>query len=159
MSAVRGLSLVVFVLVGAALSGCAPRGETRSLQQVLETARYQFAKLVREEQSEPLKGTLLGVAKDLEAMVSANGVGAQVTQSSNAVATTLNALIQTAGYTSRASMREILMQHRVLSNDASKAEVNPARVKLLVARTYSVISSEVATTKFAVLPLKPGAQG
>ncbi|NDC39788.1 MAG: hypothetical protein EBZ48_17440, partial [Proteobacteria bacterium] len=139
--------LGVFLLL---LVGCAPRGETKSLQEVLDIARNHYVELTRAQESETLKGTLIELARNLEDMVSANGAGAQVAQASGNVASKLSQLVHTAGYTSRASIGEILLQHRVLVEDATRSEVNGARVKLLVARTYSVISSEVETTKFAV---------
>lgn len=135
------------------LVGCGPRGETKSLQQVLEIARQEYVENVRSEQSGALQGQLKELARNLEEMVGANGMGAQIAQASGNVAAALSVLIGTAGYTSRASLGEILMQHRVLVGDAAQSEINPARIKLLVARTYSVISSEMATTKFSVQPL------
>jgi hypothetical protein len=139
------------------IAGCAPRGETKSLQQVLEAARSQYVELVRNEQSETLKATLIDLAKNLEDMVAANGESAPIASATSQVIDKLSSLIATAGYTSRASMGEILMQHRVVLEDADKGAVNAARVKLLAARTYSLMNSELATTRFAVQSLAKGA--
>jgi hypothetical protein len=150
----RSLAVSLAILL---MSGCAPRGETKSLQQVLEAARSQYVELVRNEKSEPLKATLIDLAKNLEDMVAANGESAPIASATSQVVDKLSALIATAGYTSRASMGEILMQHRVVLEDASRGTVNSARIKLLAARTYSLLSSELATTRFAVHSLAKGA--
>ena len=87
------------------------------------------------------------------AMTAASGASGQVASDAAKVAEVLTGLVKVAGYTSRASMGEIIMQHRVLGVDAAKGDVNAARVKLLVARTYNVLTSELETTKFSVLPI------
>ena len=147
------LSTLPALALVTSLVGCAPRGETRTLEEVLDTARSRYIEQARGEQVEPLKTTLLDLSKSLEVMTAANGAVGQVAPDASKVADTLTTLVRTSGYTSRASMGEIIMQHRVLGSDAAKGEVNSARVKLLVARTYNVPTSELETTKFAVQPL------
>ena len=140
-SLIAALALAVLVL-----NGCAPRGETRTLDEVLSTekGRYQAARVGTFPEG---VGQAVGeVAKNIELALQGRD-SKEIGKSLQQVAVNLEGLVDRAGYTSRAAMNEISEQYRALSE--SKA-VSQAQVKLLAARTYSLLAGELTTTKFAV---------
>jgi hypothetical protein len=67
----------------------------------------------------------------------------------------LATLVTKAGYTSRPSLGELSAQYRKLAADLNAAagtenEQVVSTARLLVARTYSLIASELETVRFAV---------
>ena len=149
---VIGFSLIYFVMWS--LLACAPRGETRSLDQVLEAARERYG-AVSNVPVDPQVGQILTPItqplSDLENPLALT----QFTQMSASLADLLDSLDRKAGYTSRASLADIANQYRGLSSQAKgqtniDAKAQLARTRLLIARTYGLLASELETTRFAI---------
>ena len=147
--------ILVLCLCLISLVGCGPRGETKTLAEVLSLAKESFAQAVAHVSDAQVKAQVSEVSTNLEKILadsaSANGnAGAAVSTSTVAIADKLGELVKVAGFPTRPAMGELATQFRVLSTDAGKGAVNPARVKLLAARTYSLLASELETTQFSV---------
>ncbi len=131
------------------LVGCAPRGETKSVEQVLEDAKARY------QEVKPTGNLAANVSSTLTSLTSnmssiERGI-AGLSQSAGEIAEGLTALERHAGYTSRASMAELIGQYRSLAATSSEAESSTAAAaKLLVARTYNLLASELETTQFAL---------
>lgn len=136
------------------LSSCAPRGETITLDEVLSRAEKRYSeastsvKLTGEAQTgvASLSSQVRELASRLPRAKQSSGKTIEPA-SLKGVSEGLAEMVTRAGYTNRAAMSELAEQFRVLS---TQPKVDAAQVKLLVARTYSVISSELETTKFSV---------
>lgn len=139
----RGFVLGLVVI----LSACAPRGETKSLDQVYKDSKARFAKVSAVAVPEDVAPTIQNLNTQLEQLAAQSADNA--TQTSAQVAEALASIIEKAGYTARPAMGEIISQHRMLSR-AEAPQVTNAQAKLLAARTYALLASELETTKFAV---------
>jgi hypothetical protein len=129
----RSLFLVAIALVSLCFVGCGPRGETKTLDEVLANAKLRFVKVGISGSSQEVQGILGEVQKNLET-----------------IASSLNSLVSKSGYTVRPSMGEIMAQYRALAEQAGHGSVSAAQLKLLAARTYELIASELETTRFGV---------
>jgi hypothetical protein len=79
------------------------------------------------------------------------GGGGEAKVVAGEIATALTKLSTKAGYTARPAMAELINQYRVIANDSSvKASIGSANLKLLAARTYALVASELATTQFKI---------
>lgn len=145
MLSVRGL-LVVAITVG--LVACAPRGESKSLNEVVTIAKNRFALVQDVPVDSAVQESLKPVVKALEDLVN-NPRGGGVTKNSKVIATALSQLSVRASYTNRPAMGEVLSQYLVMINTPA-TEVNGAAVKLLAARTYSLLASELETRRFSL---------
>ncbi|RMG42759.1 MAG: hypothetical protein D6719_05530 [Candidatus Dadabacteria bacterium] len=142
----RMISLFRIIAVStvlALLAGCAPRGETRTLDQVLESARGRFEKADRSSVA-PEAGTQLSrIEGHLKRLADGEGAAEEL----NAVADELGSLIPMAGFTNRPALTELGNQYRQLSSSSNRSS---GAIRLLVARTYRALASEIETTKFRV---------
>lgn len=142
---VRFLGLVVI----AGLVSCAPRGENQSVDQVFKNQHEKFTSQVKQVQlKDNVAGTLQSLTTSLDHLAAANDTSA-IASTAGTVSENLSALILNAGYTSRPAITELTNQYRALS-ESKETESNKAAVKLLIARTYSALASELETTKFAL---------
>jgi len=149
----RVLKLVAVVLSIFALASCGPRGESKSVQEVLDTARDRFAKediaALKPEASQNVQA----LVREIEGMVKAtdrlvtDGNGA-VSEGAARAVTNLEAVIERSGVTVRPAIAELTNQYRMLA--IARDPINPGAVKLLVARTYSTLCSELETSKFSL---------
>ncbi|MBN8547829.1 MAG: hypothetical protein J0M12_00790 [Deltaproteobacteria bacterium] len=142
MSVLKRLALAVCVL---SLSAC-PRGETKTLGQVYDGSKQRFVAVqnaaVPQDVAQPLKD----INARLEQISGQEGV--QASQTASELAGLLAPLTVRAGYTARPGMGEVITEYRMLSQEGAAVK-NPT-VKLLAARTYSLLASELETTKFSV---------
>ena len=153
----RLLSLAVLAAVLlAGLTACAPRGETDSLEEILQTSKKRFARALR---SGPEEGRAW--ATDVQPLLEALEQAARNSldspsvrveaQAFEAVAHSLSDLTARAGTPSRAAFGALVAQYEGM-RQATTADQAPAAntVKLLVARTYNLLSSELESTAFAL---------
>lgn len=141
-------------LILGSLLACAPRGETRSLDQVLEAARERYGAVSNVPVDPHVGQSLKAITQHLADLEKPLALP-QFSQKSAMVADLLDSLDRKAGYTSRASLADIANQYRGLSSQANgqsniDANAQLARARLLVARTYGLLASELETTKFAI---------
>lgn len=135
------LTLVACVLL-IALSSCAPRGESKSLSEVFEAAKTRYT---------TARSGAQGIAElqSLESTLS-SWVSKPSYDGARKISDTLRTLIVKTGYTSRPAMGELIEQYQTIGFDKSAMKISPSRVKLLVARTYNLLASELETTAFRV---------
>lgn len=143
------VSLWVVALSLLTVSGCAPRGESHSVDQILTDARsaYQSASGSFNGEVSPALKTLSG---SLDRLAGIGGAG-DAKSISNEVATNLNDLSVKIGYTSRAAMAELVSQYRTIAEaQGSAVSIGAPNLKLLAARTYSLLTAELKTTQFKI---------
>lgn len=129
------------------LSACAPRGETKTLDDIYQSSKARFSAVqgaaVPAEIGQPLK-QVSGRLEELSAQK-----GSQASQTAGEVAELLAPLITKAGFTARPALGEVVSQYRMMANAAGK-DIETPQAKLLAARTYALLASELETTKFSV---------
>lgn len=131
-----------------ALAGCMPRGETRTLAEVLSSAQARYTDASKAGLPADVTAVLDKVSADLQTITSTDDMGG-VNGTVAAVGESIAGLVTRAGFTSRAALNEISLQYRMLGSD-SAGTLTPAQVKLLASRTYSVLAAELETTRFAL---------
>lgn len=145
----RILSVCALVACVAAI-GCGPRGESHSLEQVFSDARTAYTSTGLAGVPSDVSESLKTLAVDLDRLAGIGG-GGDAKEVSRGVANTLDNLIARSGMTQRPSMTELVNQYRALAKDGSTpVSVGAPNVKLLVARTYNLLKSELSSTKFAL---------
>lgn len=143
MSTFIRLTVCFFVLC---LSACGPRGETKSLSQVYESSKQRFVTV----KDAAVPGDVAQPLKDIDSHLNqiSGQEGAQASHTATEIVTLLVPLTTRAGYPTRPAMGEIITQYRMMSE--SGADVKNPSAKLLAARTYALLASELETTKFSV---------
>ncbi len=151
------LTLVASLLLLVA-SGCAPRGETKSLDEVLGLARERFTSVQKRVPSGALSAeaskSLDQAMKAIDGALAASSIGEQAAQAKS-LESAFSDLLPNAGYTSRAALTEVKKQYGQIAEQVS-AEVaglppaadQVAKVKLAAARAYTILASELETTGF-----------
>lgn len=128
-------------------SGCAPRGETITLDEVFEKAKSRLINAELEQDGE-LPEAVANLKMTLDRVLATSESG---TQGSARVyvdtSETIDVLIPRAGVTSRAALNQLSRQFRSL---ADQHHVTADQAKLIVARTYNAVASELETTKFGL---------
>ncbi|RIL06110.1 MAG: hypothetical protein DCC75_11115 [Proteobacteria bacterium] len=142
------MRLFVPILAVLVLASCQPRGETRKLDEILSGARSHFNQELNSAGPAAIKDDtrtrLVALGQSLEEAISAGDGRAAAHKK---IAEQIEYLTPRSGYTSRASLSELVEQHRSISETA---ENSAASSKLLVARTYTLLSSEMETTRFGL---------
>lgn len=131
------------------LSSCAPRGETYSLEEVLNMQEQGFRSSL---QSAALAGAISETVNGLQTKLQniTKAAGPEVANQSQQISEDLVSLLPHSGFTSRPAMTELANQFRMLGQDSGAATDRGATVKLLVARTYSILNAELSGVKFAI---------
>lgn len=140
--------LVALSMCGV-IAGCAPRGESRTVDQILSDARAAYQDTATKASANDA-ASLKNLSASLDRLAGIGG-GGDAKAVSSEIAQTLTGLSTKAGYTVRPAMAELVSQYRSVSEDAQgSASLGAPHLKLLVARTYSLIASELKTTGFKV---------
>lgn len=160
----RLIRFPLLLLFALGLSGCLPRGESKSIEELMASSKERFnaSQSAAEQLSPEVKQKVQEVSNALKILQSRDETSRHAAAAADADRA-LSWLVDRAGYTSRPSIAEIAAQYRVLAGDlevvinnsgedreASSPAAAANRIKLLVARTYSLVASELETTKFAV---------
>lgn len=128
--------LIPLLLVAIiSFNSCAPRGESKTLKEIFEIQQNEFNSALAKSVNVPNE------VKELAKLLPMQLVEFSPTK----VIVNMDKLINKAGYTVRPAMTELRDQYKHLSK-AKKA--NSAAIKLLVARTYSIVAEELNTTSF-----------
>ncbi len=138
--------IIVTAIALCGLIGCAPRGETKTLEQILELAKSRFSSALTVNDGGSAQAVGSGTVKSLEqALLSAEngepGLGKTLAEIGNNLAV----LTSSSGFTSRPAMNELSLQYRHLG---SSGNASAEQVKLLASRTYNLLASELETTGF-----------
>lgn len=135
--------LILTISLSLAMISCAPRGEHKTVDEVLKIAKTRFTNIYTSAQEDNLK-ELVGVLETLLA----DKQGLKVKTNSDVVAKKLFTLNSSAGYTVRPAMRELILQFKSIADGKESKLYNHASLKLIIARTYSLVASELETTAF-----------
>ena len=143
-TAKHGLVLPLLLAVAlCAFSACDfPRGESKSLKQVLEQARARYKAVQTVQVNDDIEDRLLTILKTLESLEQAESIQAQDLKT---VGNHLAKLLPHAGYTVRPAMAELMKQYLAMSE---VEQPGTDATLLLASRTYSLLASELETTQF-----------
>jgi len=128
------------------LSACGPRGESRPLDDILQSSQQRYNMVRRVEVPAEVRETLDQSILNMEALLA----DSDVAENSGEMSRHLLILSEQAGYTNRPALFEIMKQYQSMKERAGQGGVHPASVKLLVSRTYSLFASELETTRFSL---------
>jgi hypothetical protein len=141
---------VLGVIVGAslALGGCLPRGETKTLNEVVSIAQSRYAATSKEGLPVDVSSAITSIAENLSVLAAGDDVVA-VQPKIVALGEAIAGLVEHAGFTSRPALSELATQYRVLGG-ASADQLSAPQLRLLASRTYSALAAELETTRFAL---------
>ncbi len=142
---VSALSAILFSSV--ILCGCLPRGETQTLDQIYSEAHTAYMAASPLQVPGDLAQTVSTLNSKLQALVDGNAKNFR--DDTKEIAQILADITPRTGFTSRAAFGEISSQYRLFEPSASVDQTS-AKVKLLVARTYSMLTGELQTTRFGL---------
>jgi len=145
----RLASLVVTGAAVCVVSGCAPRGESHTVEQVLTDARVEYQSVAAQAPADT-SAALKFLTSSLDRIAGIGG-GGDAKAISQEIANSLTELSLKAGYPARPAMAELVNQYRtVATQGGSSVSIGAANLKLLAARTYSLVASELKTTQFKI---------
>ena len=140
-------SALIVGVSSALVLGCGPRGESHTVDEIFSDAKAGYVDAsgkVTPDLSTSLK-TLSGSLDKLAGL----GGGGDAPQLSGEIAGTLTTLSAKAGYTARPALAEIINQYRSLANSSgAPTTLGAPNLKLLAARTYSLLTAELVTSQF-----------
>jgi len=152
----RILSLIVSTSAAVLVSGCGPRGESHTIDQIFTDARANYSDaevnviLASAQVSPEVQTNLKNLTSSLD-KIAGQGGGGDARQISASLADGLTALLPKAGFTQRAAITELINQYRSLAaSTGAPLTLGAANLKLIAARTYSIISAELMSTKFRI---------
>lgn len=136
------------VALGLGIAGCQPRGETKTLEEVVRGAEERFhrvyaARLSDAPRLEEVTTSLQFVVDTLKGLPTV--AAGTATDRYGQVGRTLSNLSNYAGYTSRPALGELAEQWLGL-----RASVDAPSTRLLISRTYGVLASELEAVGFAL---------
>lgn len=131
------------------VAGCGPRGESHTVEQILTDARSSYQSVLGQAPAET-GAALKFLAASLDKVAGIGG-GGEARVVAGEIATMLSELSVKAGYPSRPAMAELISQYRsIASGDSAVVSIGAPNLKLLAARTYFLVSSELKTTRFKI---------
>ncbi len=153
ISPVRSFVMAGCLFAGVVvMTGCEPRGETKTVAQVYEISQAELAQALGKSISVEAREKISLIQRAVQTMADAQN-DAEVRRAAGEAAAALHPLINWAGYTSRAAGGELLQQLSNMEGSSSQGErtnINPAAAKLLAARTLSWIASEMNSLAFGL---------
>ena len=135
-------SLVFFTILFSLIS-CAPRGEHKTVDEILKISKNRFSLVADKSNIDELRKTVSLLEK-----LTSDSRGSNLKTNTQEVAKLLNELNKKSAFTVRPAMREIILQYLAIANNKESDLYNFASTKLLVSKTYSLIASELETTAF-----------
>ncbi|MEY4667449.1 MAG: hypothetical protein RL518_148 [Pseudomonadota bacterium] len=119
------------------------------MEQIFSDARAAYSKMASKAAPD-MSATLSGLAGSLD-KIAGQGGGGDVRQLAGNLAEGLTALLPKAGFTQRAAMTELIKQYRLIANSSgSEVAAGAANLKLVAARTYTLLSAELTSTNFRI---------
>jgi hypothetical protein len=145
----RTASLLISGVTLCVASGCAPRGESHTVEQILTDARSAYQSVSGKAPAES-SAALKFLTASLDRLAGLGG-GGEAKAVSQEIASMLVELSPKAGYTVRPAMAELISQYRTIATDSgSSVSIGAPQLKLLAARTYALVTSELKTTQFKI---------
>ena len=140
-------SLVLVGVTSVLVVGCGPRGESHTVDEIFTDAKAGYVDV--SNKASPELGTSLKTLSGSLDRLAGIGGGGDSRQVSSEIAGTLTTLSQKAGYTARPALAELINQYRSIANSSgAPAKLGAANLKLLAARTYSLLTAELSTSQF-----------
>lgn len=141
------------VAVFTALQACAPRGESQTLTDLLDQARDRYRSAELKVGDSPIKAQLTALAQKLADIEKVQDPTV-LKPATLALKDELSALLVHAGYPVRPSFTELVNHYQAIGN-GSAVTTDPAaagspEIRLLLVRTYSILATELETTKFSL---------
>ncbi len=145
----RYLFVLCSSVVVVAFSGCQPRGESHTVEQILSDARSGFS-AVRVEPAAQVGAILNQLKTDLDKLAGLGG-GGDARELAGDVSGILGELVQKSGFTVRPAMTELMNQYKAIADQTgAPVSIGAPNLQLLVARTFSLLTAELSTSKFAL---------
>lgn len=137
----------LIVLLAASVIGCAPRGESKSVSELLAESKARYAQVNKDGLDAAASKALADLTAKLEVMEKASDA-AGLKASAKSAAQALAVLNDKAGYTQRPAIGELTAEFRGFGQNAAPDADLGAASKLLVSRTYMLLAAELETMKF-----------
>lgn len=136
------------LLVG--VLGCQPRGESRTIDEIFADARSSYQASSLNGLSADVSVNVKSLAEALDRLAGIGGAG-DGRAVAGEVADTLAELVEKAGIPSRPAMTALINQYRnVASSNGAAPALGAPNLKLLAARTYSLLGSELGAVRFGL---------
>lgn len=147
------LSNFIFVLTitlsSLVVASCKPRGETQTLSEILKNSRDTFVKNFNGATN--LNGDVKSALTSLLPKIDKLSTDNNYTPVAGEVADALTNLVQSAGYTSRPAMGELIQQLQVIATDKNGQQTSNASARaLLSSRIFWLLASELEGIKFGL---------
>ena len=137
---------IISLILVLNLTACEfPRGESKSLSDVLKISQERYAAATKSLNSPEINTQLSSIEAALNELIADPNTGRK--EKATQVASALFALVQSAGQTSRPALYELAQQFVAIAKVPSAEE---AQLKLLASRTLSALASEAETTGFSL---------
>ncbi len=154
MNKIVAKSLIFCALaIVSSLQGCAPRGESQDLTVLLNDARDRYRSAESKIGDSPVKTQLAALYEKLNNIEKVQDPTV-IKPATMEIKNELSALLVHAGYPVRPSFTEIVNQYQALANGSAvttdSALPGSPEIRLLLVRTYSVLATELETTKFTL---------
>jgi hypothetical protein len=147
-SLVKGLKTLA--LIGAAstfMAACGPRGESHTVDEIFTDAKAGYVSA--SANLTPDLGTSLKTLSGSLDRLAGIGGGGDARPIAGEIAGTLTTLSAKAGYTARPALAELTNQYRSIANSSgAPMTLGAGNLKLLAARTYSLLTAELTTSRF-----------
>jgi hypothetical protein len=140
-------SIVATFCVGAL--ACGPRGESKSLNEVVERAQAKFFESAARFDNPGVNENLKSVSRLLDESAKSDGV--RDGNRCRRISQLLSDLVGAAGYTSRPAFGEIIHQWNELAERGGDEKGTLETQRLLSGRTFSLLTSELEGGKFSQL--------
>lgn len=124
--------------------GCGPRGETRSLDEVLRTEQQSFEQVLSELKGRPDTESFQRLTLPLEKLSSVRN-GNYVSAASAEIGEILAAYLPRASFTMRPGMDELIRESAALKTGQT-SDSDRQEARLLAARVYSAVTAELRIT-------------
>ena len=140
-----GRLAIIFVLV-LFVAACQPRGETKSVDEVLSYEQQRFETLPVDAEDESRLNSLRSSLKD----ILSDWNTPHLIKDINLVSKDLSDISSSISFPMKPALDEIIREYKSLGEMPSDVDFSQetGRIKLLVARTYGLLADEIASRNF-----------
>jgi len=143
------IALCIATSAACLVSGCGPRGESHTVEQIFSDARAAYSQMSAQVAPD-VNASLKSMVASLDKLAGQGG-GGDARQISASLADGLTDLLPKAGFTQRPAITELINQYRQISAaSGAPLTLGAANLKLVAARTYTILSAELTSTKFKI---------